>query len=76
MLSKTEKVYFTPLNKKIKKFQKGNNLENSKLTYKIVESHFNFLLEYQKINQRKLKLDFFLLTTKNSEHLELNKKLS
>jgi len=61
---------------KIKKFQKANNLENSKLAYKKIESQLDFLLEGQEINQKELRLGFIGLAKQNQELLELNKQLS
>ena len=50
---------------KIKKFQKENNLENSKLAYKRIESQLDLLLEGQEINQREFRLGFIGLAKQN-----------
>jgi site-specific recombinase XerD len=57
---------------KIEKFNK----ENSKLTYKKVESQLDLLLKGQEVNQQELRLGFIGLAKQNSELLDLNKELN
>ena len=57
---------------KIEKFNK----ENSKLTYKKIESQLDLLLKGQEVNQHELRLGFIGLAKQNSELLDLNKKLN
>ena len=57
---------------KIEKFNK----ENSKLTYKKIESQLDLLLKGQEVNQQELRLGFIGLAKQNSELLDLNKELN
>ena len=60
---------------KIQKIEKFNK-ENSKITYKKIESQLDSLGKGQEVNQKELRLGFIGLAKQNSELLDLNKELN
>jgi len=60
---------------KLQKIEKFNK-ENSKITYKKIESQLDSLVKGQEVNQKELRLGFIGLAKQNSELLDLNKELN